>query len=647
MNMRTWLVIGIVLMLSCGFVGGAVASVSSRAQQTIAPQATFPVSEVSLTKGENLTWDWTVNKLSLDFWIEDPSANTYNSSTAAASGKGLLVIPINGTWTVKWENTQLVDPYTDNSIIVTYTLNVINHPPKASIKADKTSGLRPVTLTFKGSGLDTDGYIASYSWNFGDGGTSTAQNPSHAFTKVGTFTTVLTVTDNDGLTGTASIIITIVENKAPTAKVLASPVQGIVPVTVVFNGTGTDTDGTIKSYSWNFGDGGTSIEQNPTYKFVTIGIYDVVLTVKDDYGATGSATIKITVNRVPNKPPIPSITASPTSGIFPFDVQFTGKGTDSDGVVIAYLWDFGDGSTTSNEQNPLHTYLKAGDFTVKLKVTDNENATGNATAVIKSKVNQLPKAYATANATQGVRPFAVTFTGRGTDSDGTIASYFWDFGDGKTSNDQNPQHVFAAVKTYPVKLTVTDNRGGNGSMILDIIVDELPADGDADHDGMPNGWEMAHKLDPLKNDAALDPDKDGFSNLIEFQKATDPQDPLSHPITKGTMTVIVTTKSGTGLINALVSVTGPKAGTITTDANGKAAFIDYPLGQYEATVTLKDYKTKVAWGNITEKAPNPTVTIVLDKKPSTPHGLLPGFEGLLLVLAVVALAAFLGRRKDR
>ncbi len=644
--MRSWLILGVVMILCCGFFGGSALATSPRATHTIAPATVYELLFMDLHKGKNLTWTWSIDKLSVDFWVEDPVGTSYNFTSAANQGTGQLTIPVTGNWKMSWENTQLVDPYVDNSVILTYTTNIVNHKPQASLTADKTTGIKPLTVTFTGAGLDTDGTIVSYSWDFGDTGTSVLQSPQHKFTTSGSFNTKLTVTDNDGASAVANITITPKDNKLPTASIKADKIEGIVPVTVIFTGNGTDVDGTIQSYGWVFGDGGTSTEKDPTYTFSTVGIYNVILTVKDDYNGAGIANITITVKVVPNKPPVAAITAGPSTGIVPLSVQFTGKGVDSDGYILKYNWDFGDGNT-STDQSPKHIYDKVGIYTVKLMVTDDDLATANATSTITVKANQLPKATIVTALTEGVRPLEVLFTGKGLDSDGTIASYSWEFGDGNTSVEQNPTHTYVKPSVYLVKLTVTDERGGKGSAWTNITVKELPADGDADGDGMPNGWEMQHKLDPLKNDSKLDPDKDGFSNFVEFKKKTDPQNINSYPITKGNMTVEVRNSKSLPMKGVTITVTGAKAGEAVTDETGKVVFKDYPLGAYAINITMKSYKPVVADANITETAPNPTVQITLAKKPVKPHNLLPGFESFVLVLAIVGAVALLGRRKAK
>ncbi len=165
------------------------------------------------------------------------------------------------------------------------------------------------------------------------------------------------------------------------------------------------------------------------------------------------------------------IARSPGSGIptanFTFvennrSVQFTDTSSDADGTIVSWLWDFGDGTTQSTEQNPNHLYFSDATFNVILTVTDNDSKTGQVTIPVPAAINNLP----IANFTQVVNGLQVTFTDASSDSDGTIVSWEWDFGDTATSTVQNPVHVYAGAGTFPVTLKVTDNEGGFDSVTI-------------------------------------------------------------------------------------------------------------------------------------------------------------------------------------
>jgi PKD repeat protein len=175
-----------------------------------------------------------------------------------------------------------------------------NAPPEASILLDCISGIAPVTVNFDGSGsYDPDGDIVSYHWDFGDGFTDMGETVSHTFIDSGAFTVTLTVTDNQGSTGSDTIEISAASgftNQSPVAVVSSDSTGGVAAVTVNFDGSGSyDPDGDIVSYHWDFGDGFTDMGETVSHIFSDPGVYTVMLTVTDNQDSTGSDTIEISV----------------------------------------------------------------------------------------------------------------------------------------------------------------------------------------------------------------------------------------------------------------------------------------------------------------------------------------------------------------
>src|SRR5207249_5067117 len=147
---------------------------------------------------------------------------------------------------------------------------------------------------------DQDGSIVSYQWSFGDGATGSGVSVSHTYA-AGAYTARLTVTDNTGLTDSHSVTITASSpNTPPTAVVSATPTSGTAPLTVSFNGAGSsDPDGSIASYQWNFGDGGTASGASVQHTYTTAGTFTATLTVTDNRGAQASKTVVISVQQSP------------------------------------------------------------------------------------------------------------------------------------------------------------------------------------------------------------------------------------------------------------------------------------------------------------------------------------------------------------
>ena len=161
-------------------------------------------------------------------------------------------------------------------------------------------------------------------------------------------------------------------NQPPQANFSVSPEVGDAPLIVTFDASGSwDPDGDPLTYSWAFGDGGTGSGASVAHEYAGGGTYDVTLTVSDgEYSATATQTVTVTTPT--NDPPVASFTASPGVGTVPLTVTFDAKAsTDPDGDPISYDWDFGDGNA-STEAAPVHTFLTAGNFMVRLTVSDGQ-----------------------------------------------------------------------------------------------------------------------------------------------------------------------------------------------------------------------------------------------------------------------------------
>lgn len=250
-------------------------------------------------------------------------------------------------------------------------------------------------------------------------------------------------------------------NQPPIAEA-NGPYTGTEGIPLTFDGVGSsDPDGTIVAYNWNFGDGSTGTSQTSTHTYSGTGTYDVTLTVTDDAGDTDIAITTATIG-IGNQTPVADANG-PYSGTLNDPVSFDGTGSsDPDGTIVAYDWNFGDG-TTGTGATPSHTYGSTGTYNVTLTVTDDEGATDSAnSSVTIDAFNQAPIADASGpyNGTVGV---SLGFDGTGSsDLDGTIVAYAWNFGDGNTGTGSNPSHSYAAEGAYTVTLVVTDDAGETG-----------------------------------------------------------------------------------------------------------------------------------------------------------------------------------------
>jgi len=201
-----------------------------------------------------------------------------------------------GTFTVTLTVTDNGGATSQANTTVTVTTNT--QPPVANAGGPYT-GTVNVAISFNGAASrDPDGSVVSYLWNFGDGTTASGVTAVHAYTAAGSYTVRLTVTDNDGLTNSSSTTAQVSDGTGlqPPVANPAGPYQGTTASPVAFDGSASsDPDGTIVSYDWTFGDGGTASGARPTHAYSTAGTYTVTLTVTDDTGRTGTATTSASI----------------------------------------------------------------------------------------------------------------------------------------------------------------------------------------------------------------------------------------------------------------------------------------------------------------------------------------------------------------
>jgi PKD repeat protein len=323
-----------------------------------------------------------------------------------------------------------------------FVAKVVSAPPEAAFSADPEYGPAPLTVVFFD---ESTGGPDEWSWDFGDGGTSLEQDPEYTFDDPGIYNVTLTVFSSDG-TSTYEGIIEV--GDLPSADFQSNVTIGAAPLSVAFEDLST---GDPFSWSWDFGDGETSDEQDPVHTFSSGGTYEVVLEVCNDYGCDSADPVTISVGG----PPVAAFNISQMSGTAPLTVDLTDQ---SLGSPTSWNWSFGDGGT-STAQDTSHTFSLPGTYDVNLTVA---NAYGSSTAPsVTVSVGQPPVANFTADPLSGTVPLVVNFTDHST---GSPTSWNWNFGDGTTGSGNNPLHTYLYSGNYSVNLTAS-NAYGSSSLL--------------------------------------------------------------------------------------------------------------------------------------------------------------------------------------
>ncbi len=238
---------------------------------------------------------------------------------------------------------------------------------------------------------------------------------------------------------------------------------------IVFVDESYDIDGFILSYQWDFGDGNSSTDINPTHQFMKAGTYLVSLQVTDNIGSTNVTRKNVTVLNVP---PVAGFSFTPKKPTDVEQVLFKDTSSDIDGSIVNWTWDFGD-NATSFEQNPVHQFSDDDIYLVRLTVEDDKDDTDSyAQSITVTNVAPVASFTFTFSNVTALVDQPVYFQDTSIDLDGSIVSREWYFGDKSNSSEKNPTHTYANKGSYTVSLSVTDDDGETASVTQQITVSD-------------------------------------------------------------------------------------------------------------------------------------------------------------------------------
>ena len=326
---------------------------------------------------------------------------------------------------------------------VKFAYITINPKPIPDFSSTANGCALPVGVTF--TNLTIGGQ--SYEWDFGNGQTSTLENPAMVtYAVAGNYSVTLISTNSFGCKDTITQNIVISDFQAgmtaPTTACEGAPI----------NITDNSTVG-ANVWNWTFtgGNPAGSTNQNEVVTYPSPGVYTIQLTAQNTVaGCSDNTNQSITVLPTPT----PTFTGTPTSGCAPQAVNFTNT-TGSPGT---YIWDFGDGSSFNGTTPPSHTYSTDGSYSVGLTFTDANGCIGST--LLNNYINlNSPIASFAAPVLDGCAPLSVQLASTSVSAIDPIIDWQWDFGDGTSFNGEVPPSHDYAVGTYAVTLTITTQGG--------------------------------------------------------------------------------------------------------------------------------------------------------------------------------------------
>jgi gliding motility-associated-like protein len=418
--------------------------------------------------------------------------------------------------------------------------------PSANVNfnADKNMACSPATIKF--TDLTTSqGAITSWLWNFGDGSTSTSRNPTHQYTNVGYYNISLTVTTSNGCTVTSSRqrFIRIINGITPNFDFSRSGVCE-APVDVLFDNQ-TAGPGTL-THNWTFGNGSSSTVKNPSTTYTALSTYNVTLTTVSSFGCSGTITKPITF------PTYNTSFTAPDASCPNNPISFINNGTPA---PTAASWDFGDG-TSSTEINPVKAYVVPGTYTITLN-NQYAECIGNFTKTIT--INPAPVIGFTATNQIGCQvPQTVNFQDTATGS----SNWLWDFGDGATSTEKNPQHIYTTLGNYTVTLTKTTAEGCPATVTKTEFVQITPP-GTITVNGLPGKGCFPFTIKPTASISTNDAVSYEWDFGVPGATSTSPN-PSYEYFNAGTYTVTVKITTAGGCVQTLTLPDAVKLGSKPT-----------------------------------------------------------------------------------
>lgn len=450
-------------LLSGALSAQPVADFSANPTSGCAPMV---VNFTDLSSGNPTQWQWDLGNGTVSY-LRNPSVS--------------YLLP--GTYTVR-----LTVSNASGSNSITRQQYITVYPqPEINFSVSSRTGCMPMTIRFTDSSRVAGGTINNWLWDFGDGTLSSQQNPVHTYLSAGTFNVSLRVRTNTGCTKTISRPFYIRIFDGVTADFSISSISSCqLPATVNFENLSVGSG--VLQYQWNFGDGTTSTEINPSHDYSSNGNYTVRLIVRN---SNGCADTIISSNAVSLGARQTNFTTSgstcPNSTI-----RFT---NNSSPAPVSSQWYFGNGNT-SNDINSQTSYSAPGNYTVKLV-----NDYGGCKDSIISSVTISPRPDADFSTTDTLScrfPFTAAFNNASTGS----TLYAWDFGDGDTSMQANPSHTYQQSGTFNVRLIASNGGGCSDTLTRNRLVritlpeagiDSLPQEGCA-----PFTWTFRSRLNSIE-----------------------------------------------------------------------------------------------------------------------------------------------------
>lgn len=445
--------------------GVCAAQYSDEATITVNPNPTAAFTATNVCEGLNTTFaDASTGTISSYSW-------NFGNGSGSISQNPVYQYPSDGNFSVELSVT--TDKGCSNSVT-----NLVQVYPLPSVGINQADVCLGSPMNLQAVASVPGGTVSDYDWTLGDGNTSTIANPSHTYSSAGTYDVKLIITSNNSCVDSANIEV---EVGAPASVSFISD-SVCLGETISFVNTTSSTSSNV-TYTWNFGDGGTSSLYSPIYTYSAVGTYTVTLQAEVAGGTSGciaSTQRGVRIYEVPN------VDFSYINVCQADSMEFTNLTSYTPGIgSMSFDWDFGDGYSSSLE-SPKHKYLTPTNYSVELTGTTPEGCVNTNDYVVS--VYNMPTANF--SYTDVCLDEVMNFTSSSSIPSGSL-TYNWDFDDASTATVENPIHLYATDQSYDVELIVTSNFNCRDTLVKTVYVYPLPAVGfgvDAVCDGITSAF---------------------------------------------------------------------------------------------------------------------------------------------------------------
>lgn len=343
----------------------------------------------------------------------------------------------------------------------------IHANPEANFSVNDTEGCFPFCVDFSDITVSGGGTIVEWSWDFGNGVTTTEQNPSYCYPEIGVYTPVFSVEDEFGCYNDYSApgLIWVADQFPDVQASSGYQLNCNPPADFIFSNTSSGAS--ELTYEWNFGDGSPIVtadsEDDVTYSYAAVGSYDACITAIDDIGCESEMCIPIEVFDQAEA----AFNVSETVICLGEQIAFT---DDTSPPPVSWSWDFdGDGNEDSNEQNPVYTYQGEGNYAPELTVTYSSNCTDSESGIFNVEVAEaLIIDFAPDTAISCQTPFTVNFDNL-TTGPGNL-TYTWEVDGVFYSNAEDVSYNFDAFANYDIELMVSSDNGCSGTQLYSDLI---------------------------------------------------------------------------------------------------------------------------------------------------------------------------------